>query len=61
VVDTECDQGEDDEEDNDYYCYYVVLLDHFGGLWLLFVCRSRRVGVLMWVGGVCVQRKTGEG
>jgi hypothetical protein len=59
VVDAECDQGEYDEEDDDYYCYYVVLLGHFGGLWVLFVCWSRRVGVLRWV-GVSV-RRTGEG
>ena len=52
MVDTECYQGEDEEEDYDYYCYYVVFLDHFvGGM-----CGERRdVGVRRmcgwWMGG----------
>jgi hypothetical protein len=54
VVDTECYQGEDEEEDYDYYCYYVVFLDHF----VLFVrlcvevCMARVVGKGCAVGGL---------
>ena len=35
MVDTECYQGEHEEEDDDYYGDYVVLFDHFGGLFVL--------------------------
>ena len=35
VVDTECYQGEHEEEDDDYYGDDVVLFDHFGGLFVL--------------------------
>lgn len=35
MVDTECYQGEHEEEDDDYYGDYVVLFDHFGGLLFL--------------------------
>jgi len=30
-VDPECDQRQHEEEDDDYYRYHVVFLDHFCG------------------------------
>ena len=34
-VDAECDQCEHEEEDDDYYRYHVVFLDHFCGFFAL--------------------------
>ncbi len=33
-VDAECDQREHEEENDNYYRYYVVFLNHFGGLYM---------------------------
>jgi hypothetical protein len=35
VVNAECYESENDEEDDDYYGDYVVLLGHFGGFCVL--------------------------
>lgn len=55
MVDSIRDEGEDDEEDDDYYCYDIVLLDHFCG-WSENSGRERRVvvcaGVELWYGEV---------
>ena len=34
-VNGEPDNGENEEEDQNYYGYYVVSLDHLGGVWCI--------------------------